>query len=81
MLRPHRSAEQQPIAENVAAPGMRSSPAECVAPTGKSFSVLHTHWFKLKDGLIVEHRATRDDLGMSRQLGLLPPAPPRPPNE
>ena len=51
-----------------------------VAPTGKSFSVLHTHWFTLKDGLIVEHRATRDDLGMSRQLGLLPPAPPRPPN-
>ena len=50
-----------------------------VAPTGKSFSVLHTHWFTLKDGLIVEHRATRDDLGMSRQLGLLPPAPPRPP--
>jgi len=52
-----------------------------VAPTGKSFSVLHTHWFTLKDGLIVEHRATRDDLGMSRQLGLLPPSPPRPPSE
>ena len=52
-----------------------------VAPTGKSFSVLHTHWFKLKDGLIVDHRATRDDLGMSRQLGLLPPGPPRPPGE
>jgi len=51
-----------------------------VPPTGKSFSVLHTHWFVVKDGLIVEHRATRDDLGMSRQLGLLPPAPPRPPN-
>lgn len=51
-----------------------------VAPTGRHFSVLHTHWFVLKDGLIVEHRATRDDLGMSRQLGLLPPAPPRPPN-
>ena len=52
-----------------------------VAPTGRRFSVLHTHWFVLADGLIVEHRATRDDLGMSRQLGLLPPAPPRPPNE
>jgi steroid delta-isomerase-like uncharacterized protein len=51
-----------------------------VAPTGKSFSVLHTHWFIVKDGLLVEHRATRDDLGMSRQLGLLPPGPPRPPN-
>jgi steroid delta-isomerase-like uncharacterized protein len=52
-----------------------------IAPTGKSFSVLHTHWFTLKDGLIVEHRATRDDLDMSRQLGLLPPKPPRPPDE
>ena len=51
-----------------------------VPPTGKAFSVLHTHWFVLKNGLIVEHRATRDDLGLSRQLGLLPPAPPRPPN-
>jgi predicted ester cyclase len=49
-----------------------------VPPTGRSFSVLHTHWFVVKDGLIVEHRATRDDLGMSRQLGLLPPGPPRP---
>jgi predicted ester cyclase len=51
-----------------------------VAPTGKRFAVLHTHWFRMQDGLIVEHRATRDDLGMSRQLGLLPPGPPRPPD-
>lgn len=51
-----------------------------VPPTGKSFSVLHTHWFIVKDGLIVDHRATRDDLGMSRQLGLLPPGPPRLPD-
>lgn len=47
-----------------------------VAPTGRRFSVLHTHWFKLQDGLIVDHRATRDDLGLARQLGLLPPSPP-----
>jgi predicted ester cyclase len=52
-----------------------------VAPTGRRFSVLHTHWFKVKDGLIVSHTATRDDLGMSRQLGLLPPGPPRPPDQ
>lgn len=51
-----------------------------VPPTGKSILVMHTHWFVVKDGLIVEHRATRDDLGMTRQLGLLPAAPPRPPN-
>lgn len=52
-----------------------------VAPTGRRFSVLHTHWFTLKDGLITEHRATRDDLGLARQLGLLPPAPARIPDE
>lgn len=52
-----------------------------VLPTGRRFSVLHTHWFRLKDGLIVDHRATRDDLGMARQLGLLPPAPARVPDE
>lgn len=67
----HRAVSQRPVNGGVYLG---------VAPTGRNFSVLHTHWFVLKDGLIVEHRATRDDLGMSRQLGLLPPAPPRPPN-
>lgn len=51
-----------------------------VPPTGKTFSVLHTHWFIVRNGRIVDHRATRDDLGMSRQLGLLPPGPVRPPD-
>ena len=50
-------------------------------PTGRRFSILHTHWFRLKEGLIVDHRATRDDLGMARQLGLLPPSPPRVPDQ
>jgi len=43
-----------------------------VAPTQKRFEVQHIHWYKLRDGKIVEHRANRDDLGMMRQLGLLP---------
>ena len=43
-----------------------------VQPTGKSFKVQHIHWHTLKGGLIVEHRANRDDLGMMQQLGLLP---------
>jgi predicted ester cyclase len=49
-----------------------------VQPTKKHFEVEHIHWFKLRDGKIVDHFATRDDLGMTRQLGLLPPAPPFP---
>jgi predicted ester cyclase len=42
-----------------------------VPPTGKKFVVQHIHWFKLKNGLIVDHLATRDDLGMMIQLGLI----------
>jgi len=46
-----------------------------VQPTGKRFEVSHIHWYTLRDGKIVEHYANRDDLGMMRQLGLLPPIP------
>jgi steroid delta-isomerase-like uncharacterized protein len=43
-----------------------------VAPTGKHFEAEHIHWYKLKDGKITEHFATRNDVGMARQLGVLP---------
>lgn len=46
-----------------------------VEPTGKKFAVQHIHWFKMRDGLIAEHFANRDDVGMMVQLGLIP-APP-----
>ncbi len=47
-----------------------------VAPTGKSVKVLQFHSFRLRDGLICEHAAVRDDMGMVLQLGLVskPPA-------
>ena len=44
-------------------------------PTGKTFAVTQSHWFRIEDGTIIEHRANRDDLGMARQLGWLPPTP------
>ena len=46
-----------------------------VAPTGRAFTAQHIHWYRLRDGLIVDHHATRDDLGMMQQLGLLPASP------
>jgi predicted ester cyclase len=45
-----------------------------VEPTGKHFETLHIHWFTLRDGKIVQDDRTRDDIGMYRQLGLLPQA-------
>jgi steroid delta-isomerase-like uncharacterized protein len=49
-----------------------------VPPTNRSFAVLHMHMFRLENGLIKEHWGARDDIGMMRQLGLLPPAAPPP---
>jgi len=40
-------------------------------PTGREFSVQQIHIWRLADGKIVEHWASRDDLGAMRQLGLV----------
>jgi hypothetical protein len=44
-------------------------------PTRKTFAATQSHWFRMKDDRIVEHWANRDDLGMSQQLGWVPPSP------
>jgi predicted ester cyclase len=46
-----------------------------VRPTGRSFEVQHIHMYRMLEGKIAEHFANRDDIGMMRQLGLLPPPP------
>jgi steroid delta-isomerase-like uncharacterized protein len=42
-----------------------------VPPTHKHFEVEATHWWKVRDGKIVDHYGVRDDLGMMEQLGLI----------
>ncbi|RAG83103.1 hypothetical protein DN069_24000 [Streptacidiphilus pinicola] len=56
--------------------GPDARPVQVFPPTGRSFSVLQTHWCRVKDGLLVEHWANRDDLGQAQQLGWAPPSPP-----
>ena len=46
-------------------------------PTNRRFEVWVTHWWRFDEsGKIAWHEVTRDDLGMYRQLGLLPEALP-----
>ena len=44
-------------------------------PTGHRFAARQVHWFRIADGAIAEHDAVRDDLGMARQAGWIPPRP------
>lgn len=45
-------------------------------PTQKHFATTQSHWFRVRDGKVVEHWANRDDLGTAQQLGWVPPTPP-----
>jgi predicted ester cyclase len=49
--------------------------AQAFPPTGKTFAVTQSHWFRLADGKVIEHWANRDDLGQAMQLGWIPPNP------
>ena len=44
-------------------------------PTDKTFAATQSHWFRIEDGRIIEHWANRDDIGMAKQLGWIPPTP------
>jgi predicted ester cyclase len=41
-------------------------------PTGKRFVARQSHWFRVQDGKLAEHWATRDDLTAMLQLGVIP---------
>ena len=48
-----------------------------VRPTGNRFSARQTHWFRVENGKLAEHWATRDDLTAMVQLGIVRrPGPP-----
>src|SRR5215218_7394045 len=44
-----------------------------VPPTGKRFSARQSHWYRVEEGKLVEHWATREDLPTMLQLGIIQP--------
>lgn len=42
-------------------------------PSGKRFRAQQSHWFRVQDGKLAEHWATRDDLASMLQLGVVTP--------
>ena len=43
--------------------------------TNKRYSIEEIHWFRLRDGKVVEHWHQFDQMGMMKQLGLMPGQP------
>ncbi len=66
------------VAARVTSTGTNLGPiAPGMPATGKSFTTSQTHWFRVADGQLCEHWATRDDLTAMIQLGVVaPPGPP-----
>jgi steroid delta-isomerase-like uncharacterized protein len=46
-----------------------------IPPAGRRATVPHMYLFRLNAGRVTEYAAVRDDLGMMRQLGLVPARP------
>ncbi|MGH2466023.1 MAG: ester cyclase [Candidatus Limnocylindrales bacterium] len=44
-----------------------------IPPTGRRFTARQSHWFRIRDGRLAEHWATRDDLSAMIQLGVVTP--------
>jgi predicted ester cyclase len=55
--------------------GEAAQVTQAMPPNGQPFAVTQSHWFRIAGGLIIEHWANRDDLGLGQQLGWVPPTP------
>ena len=73
-------AEGEMVAALVRSEGTNTGSLNGVMPpTGKPFSSRQSHWYRVVDGKLAEHWATRDDLPTMLQLGVIqaPAGPPR----
>jgi ketosteroid isomerase-like protein len=69
----HVIAEDERVVVVTTMNGAHTGTVHGIAPTGKRFQQRQFHLFRMRAGQIVEHSALRDDLGLLRQLGVLPP--------
>jgi predicted ester cyclase len=71
-------AEADMVAVRVHASGTnRGKLGGFAPPTNKRFAADQSHWYRVADGRLCEHWATRDDLSTMLQLGVIErPGPP-----
>jgi len=66
--------EGDTVAVRILSEGTNLGPLnEVVPPTGKRFAARQSRWFRIQDGKLAEHWATREDLEAMLQLGVVQP--------
>jgi predicted ester cyclase len=65
-------AEGDVVAGRLTMSGTHEGPLMGTPPTGRSVRQDHMHFVRFESGKAVEHWGIRDDLGMMKQLGLMP---------
>ena len=68
-------AEGDLVAGRVTMRGTHEGPLMGMPPTGRQVEQAHMHFVRFQNGKAVEHWGVRDDVGMLRQLGLMPEPP------
>jgi len=65
-------AEGDMVAGRLTMSGTHEGPLMGMPPTGRPVRQDHMHFVRFEGGKAVEHWGVRDDLGMMRQLGVVP---------
>ena len=74
-------SEGDTVAARVLSEGTNLGPLNgVVPPTGKRFRARQSHWYRVAEGKLVEHWATREDLPAMLQLGVIRPPGGGPPS-
>ena len=68
-------AEGDRVAARVTTAATQTGEFMGMPPTGKRYSIEEIHWFRLRDGKVVEHWHQFDQMGMMKQLGAMPGQP------
>lgn len=65
-------AEGDTVAGRLTMNGTHTGPLMGMPPTGRAVRQAHMHFVRFRDGKAIEHWGVRDDMGMMRQMGLMP---------
>ena len=68
-------AEGDRVAARLTTAATQSGEFMGMPPSGKRYSIEEIHWFRLRDGKVVEHWHQFDQMGMMKQLGAMPGQP------